>query len=182
MVNECVCCKPPWEFIAPQIETIVDCAECPDGISKCWEMTVAGVSGEGTGTGFDECCSGFNGTYILRYIEGQNDPNGTFCYFETDERAIECCNGTSTSIPLWQMRPSGPTNWFLNPLWVNDSGTLSVAHSYVLATASFDCTGTNIFAGSSLGGTFVCLPHGSPIRRDVCDDFPATITIEPTVC
>jgi len=73
----------PCEPCCAEEEQTEECAECPDGMSVCWELTVAGITN-------DVCaeCDEMNGTFILSWVSG--------CIFESpNEGALEACMGSS---------------------------------------------------------------------------------------
>ena len=78
---------------------IVDCAQCPGGMPRCWEITVAGISDLAC---TNATCSELNGTFILIH-------NGS-CTFSSREM-VKVCSGSTFAV-AWQMRFE-TTQWTL---------------------------------------------------------------------
>lgn len=114
------------------IDSIELCDNCPDGMSKCWELVVAGVTD-------NDClsCDEFNGTHVLIH-SGSN--NCVFTTLETDS-----CGGSGA---LWSLTLDANPPRLLSGLFFGTS------HSRYDLSGTFDCNGSNTF--DLVGNTSDC--------------------------
>ena len=152
----------PTATATPSVSTIGDCPDCPDGAPLCWELVVAGVT---NAAGVD-CCSPFNGTFILHWRGG--------CTWSTDEVGISVIDDTlpcgTCPSKMYVLERTGigvSRRWSLQA-FCNFTSPEGNAASYGQASDGLDCLGDNVLTG---GGTAAS-----------CTGWPATLTISPTVC
>jgi hypothetical protein len=152
--------------------TIFSCDQCPkpEGMSKCWEVAVAGV------TTADDClfgqCDLFNRTFVMVHVVGSTVSD---CFYEVriavdPERSSECQWGTALIISMVYFVPFPFTGPFVWRLQLNCTTELATYHLGPTGTGSFDCQGPNIFELTDV--------TNSPPR---CN-YPSTLTVEPIVC
>jgi len=134
---------------------ITTCIECLSGISKCWEIVVAGVSNV-------SClnCGNYNGTIKLTYIDscrwlGPNTDGcvdaGTFCSFALLDN------------PLWLMNYN-----------VTVSGKWALGAAQNIAT--YELTSGDPCNNDTLTFSLTNNPG------NCCSGLPATITATPISC
>lgn len=135
-----------------ELDISLECGICLNGISRCWSITIEGVTGSGN-------CTAANGTHI---IDMDRVPN---------EHVIFVCQGASPIVSgttyQWVLyRDSTLSKW--NLVWDGDAnfGDSALAF-YELPDADFNCLGETVFSktSDSCGGS-----------------FPATVTITPVAC
>lgn len=166
------CCDPP---LPRSSEFIGDCSQCANGMPRCWEIAVAGITNSGCTR-----CTLQNGTWILR---SERDPEAgsvtaqielvigariDVCRYRTAERKpqnvtdFKCFLDSDNSLPMWFFgyQFSSSKWWLYSAIW---------GATYAIAAGSFDCSGPNVLTRQTSGSAD-------------CANLPATITIEPVAC
>ena len=132
---------------------IFDClTRCPDGITECWELTVAGIVN-------NNCpCDIFNGTFTLI-------PRSPLkCFRESDEEG----NGLGSGI--WTLQHVGNILQLLATIFGDATCGTYGTRAYEIGEDDFDCTGANILVRQGSADT------GN------CNQYPPTLTVVPVEC
>ena len=140
----------------------VDCGSCVcspvcpicDRTHKTWTMTMSGLNSEMCSGGND--CNSYNGTYPLVFDVniGNFECASTACGWCWESNAYAVCGAAGS-------------NWLLRHSTINSRFELYAGGElhYVLADASWDCDGPNIF-------TFLSATE--------CTGWPASVTLTPS--
>jgi len=143
----------------------VDCNGCTDTMPKCWEFSMAGITG-------CSACSGWNGTFILEH-DSTGDCNAsivfnagcTFC-MPVFDGAKQVCQASAFSRYQF-LYNSSQDEWRLHAFDSNDGVQYA---RWGIAPDDFDCLGANTL---DLDFTAPSPP---------CDDWPSTVILEPVNC
>lgn len=134
---------------------ILSCSECPDGMSQCWEITVAGIANKNCSV-----CEGYNGTFVLdNRLEGLGQ-----CQFRSPglSGCNNVCNPSTPDSDFWQMEFS------VNQWLITATGLGGI--QWVLTS------------GDPCNNDVLTFSRTIVVTNDCCQSYPDTITATPAPC
>lgn len=163
------CCD--WGYQVRGLELIPDCLGCPEGMVKCWELTVAGITDN-----LCTLCDNANGTFILEYVG--------FCSFWSPTFSAQFISSgdcfTSTSY-RWDLTyfsgGLGGTRWLIRLVGGSVLATWTSAVTFDgTPPPGWNCKGSNTLDFVSTAAPGISAPNPA------CTNYPATLTITPAFC
>lgn len=147
------------------------CAGCVSGISRCWELTVAGVTNS-----LCTLCANLNGTFILKsgFNNLGSNPSHDPCNFTQIEPAISyrrrnvglgICESFAKGV--WYLGPPTGGSGNVRELDFMEADTASRMVVYG-SGATFNCNSPNVMTRSGSGNTGCT--------------YPLTLTLVPIAC